>query len=66
MHADESEDIDQAQLEFADQTTANDYLAGVSKGLKEDLHREMLIEQRNLLMKIRSADPVSSKYELVN
>ena len=46
--------------------TAKDYLAGVNKGFQDELKREVLIEQRNLLMKIRSLDPESNKYELVD
>ena len=46
--------------------TSKDYLAGVSKSLEKDLHREMLMEQRNMLMRIRMEDPESRKYELHN
>lgn len=43
-------EADEPMIEFDNQQTANDYLKNVSKGLEEDLHKEMLIEQRNLLM----------------
>lgn len=46
--------------------TAKDYLVGVSKSLEKDLHKEMLLEQRNLMMQIRMEDPESRKYEISN
>ena len=44
--------------------SAKDYLAGMSKSLEKDMHKEVLLEQRNLLMRIRMDDPESSKYEI--
>ena len=43
-------------------TSANDYLAGMSRSLEKDLHKEMLMEQRNLLMRIRMEDTSMRKY----
>lgn len=42
--------------------SAQDYLAGMSKSLEKDLHKEMLMEQRNLLMRIRMEDTSMRKY----
>lgn len=61
---DENED-DKPQM-VGDQATVKDYLAGVSKSLEQDLHREMLMEQRNLLMRIRLDNPEARKYEVHN
>ena len=46
--------------------SAKDYLAGMSKNLESDMHKEVLLEQRNLLMRIRMDDPESRKYEIQN
>lgn len=45
-------------------TTAQDYLAGMSHSLEKDLHKEMLMEQRNLLMRIRMEDTSMRKYQI--
>ena len=39
-------------------------MAGMSKSLEKDMHKEVLLEQRNLLMRIRMDDPESRKYEI--
>lgn len=62
---DDEDDEDKPQVE-GDQETVKDYLVGVSKSLEQDLHREMLMEQRNMLMRIRQDDPEAKKYELYN
>jgi hypothetical protein len=49
-----------------DPCTAKEYLAGVNKGLEKDLHREMLLEQRNTLMRIRMEDPDTRKFDIIN
>ena len=36
----------------------------MSKSLEKDMHKEVLLEQRNLLMRIRMDDPESRKYEI--
>ena len=46
--------------------SAKDYLAGMSRSLENDLHKEVLLEQRNLLMRIRMDDPETRKYEIQN
>ena len=43
-------------------TAAQDYLAGMTQSLEKDLHKEMLLEQRNLLMRIRQEDTSMRKY----
>ena len=47
-------------------TSANDYLAGMSRSLEKDLHKEMLMEQRNLLMRIRMEDTSMRKYQIAS
>lgn len=64
---DEDIDEDEApQIVLDSSLTSKDYLAGISKSLEKDLHREMLMEQRNMLMRIRMEDTESRKYELHN
>ena len=46
--------------------SAKDYLAGMSRSLENDMHKEVLLEQRNLLMRIRMDDPEARKYEIQN
>lgn len=56
--SEDGEDADMPEIVTADGlnslaeagTSAKDYLAGMSKSLEKDLHKEMLLEQRNLLM----------------
>ena len=36
----------------------------MSKSFEKDMHKEVLLEQRNLLMRIRMDDPESRKYEI--
>ena len=38
----------------------------MSRSLEKDLHKEMLLEQRNLLMRIRMEDTSMRKYQLDN
>ena len=67
MHGGDSEqDEDEQPQMVTDQATAKEYMAGVSKSLEKDLHREMLMEQRNVLMRIRMDDPDAKKYEIIN
>lgn len=47
-------------------TSAKDYLAGMSRSLEKDLHKEMLMEQRNLLMRIRMEDTSMRKYQIAS
>jgi len=47
-------------------TSSKDYLAGVSRSLEKDLHKEMLMEQRNLLMRIRMEDTSMRKYQIAD
>ena len=47
-------------------TSAKDYLAGMSRSLEKDLHKEMLLEQRNLLMRIRMEDTSMRKYQITS
>lgn len=65
MHASDDEDEEPQIIQTGAETKA-DYLAGVSKSLEADLHREMLLTQRNLLMKIRNQDKEAKKYSMTN
>ena len=38
----------------------------MSRSLEKDMHKEVLLEQRNLLMRIRMDDPETRKYEIQN
>lgn len=68
MHGGDEEEKDefspQVLMDNGLSVTAKDYLAGVSKSLEKDLHKEMLLEQRNMMMRIRVQDPESRKYEV--
>lgn len=70
IHGGDEEEKDefapQMLMENGQSLTAKDYLAGVSKSLEKDLHKEMLLEQRNKLMQIRVHDSESRKYEMTN
>ena len=45
-------------------TSAKDFLAGMSRSIEKDLHREMLMEQRNMLMRIRMQDTSMRKFQI--
>jgi len=66
MNGGDDDEEEAPQIVFENSVTSKDYLAGVSKSIEKDLHREMLLEQRNMLMRIRMEDPESRKYELQN
>lgn len=67
---DDEEDADMPAIVTADGaqsladagTCAKDYLVGMSRSLEKDLHKEVLLEQRNLLMRIRMEDTSMRKY----